>query len=95
MASVRQIKKDIDYLVNEVVYDCYMALYFNPDKKNEIVDVMENAVNTRNELYEMANHPADKHNRSLVKKHYSFLRNELMNRIDGLFDKLSEVVNLQ
>lgn len=93
MASIRQLKKDIDYLVNEVVYDCYMALYFNPDKKAEVVEVMEEAVNSRNEFYEMANHPAEKHNKSLVKKHYSFVRNELMDRIDSLFDKLSQVVN--
>ena len=80
MASLRRVKKDIDYLVSEVVYDCYLA-------------VMEEAVDTRNEFYEMANHPAEKHNKSLVKKHYAFLRNELMERIDGLFDKLSKVVN--
>lgn len=93
MASVRQLKRDIDYLVNEVVYDCYMALYFNPDKQEEVVGVMEDAVNSRNEFYEMANHPAEKHNKSLVKKHYAFVRNELMERIDSLFDRLSNVVN--
>lgn len=93
MASLRQIKKDIDYLVNEVVYDCYLALYFNSEKQEDIVKVVEEAVEARNEFYEMANHPVEKHNRSLVKKHYAFLRNELMDRIDGLFDKLSKTVN--
>lgn len=93
MASLRRLKKDIDYLVNEVVYDSYMAFYINPDKKDEVVGIMEDAVNARNEFYEMANHPAEKHNKSLVKKHYAFLRNELMERIDGLFDRLSSVVN--
>ena len=29
MASLRRVKKDIDYLVSEVVYDCYLALYFH------------------------------------------------------------------
>ncbi len=93
MATLRQIKKDIDYLVNEVVYDCYLALYFHTEKKDAIVAVMEEAVDARNEFFEMANHPAEKHNKSLVKKHYAFLRNELMDRIDGLFGKLSEIVN--
>lgn len=93
MASLRRIKKDIEYLVNEVIYDCYVALYFNQEKKDEIFGVVEDAVALRNELVEMANHPAEKHNKSLVKKHYAFVRNELMERIDGLFGKLSDVVN--
>ena len=93
MASLRRIKKDIEYLVNEVIYDCYVALYFNNEKKDEIFGVVEDAVALRNELVEMANHPAEKHNKSLVKKHYAFVRNELMERIDGLFEKLSDVVN--
>lgn len=93
MASLRNLKKDIDYLVDEVVCDCYLALYFNSDKRDAILDVMEDAVDARNEFYEMANHPAEKHNASLVRKHYAFLRNELMDRIDGLFDKLSSIVN--
>ena len=93
MASLRRVKKDIDYLVSEVVYDCYLALYFHSERRDAIVAVMVEAVDARNEFYEMANHPAEKHNKSLVKKHYAFLRNELMERIDGLFDKLSKVVN--
>ena len=93
MASLRRIKKDIEYLVNEVIYDCYVALYFNQEKKDEIFGVVEDAVALRNELVEMANHPAEKHNKSLVKKHYAFVRNELMERIDGMFEKLSDVVN--
>ena len=93
MASLRRVKKDIDYLVSEVVYDCYLALYFHSERRDAIVAVMEEAVDARNEFYEMANHPAEKHNKSLVKKLYAFLRNELMERIDGLFDKLSKVVN--
>lgn len=54
---------------------------------------MEEAVDARNEFYEMANHPAEKHNKSLVKKHYAFLRNELMERIDGLSINWAKLVN--
>ena len=30
MASVRMIKKDIDYLVEEVLSDCYLTIYYDP-----------------------------------------------------------------
>ena len=52
MASIRRIKRDIDFLANEVISDCYMALYFNDGAKREqIVAVIEEAVEFRNELF--------------------------------------------
>lgn len=90
MASIRGIKNDIDYLVSEVVSDCYMALYFNPAEKREgIVAIVEEAVEFRNETYFKINHPAEKHNPSLVKKHYAQIRREMMTRVDELFERLS------
>ncbi len=93
MANLRQIKKDIDYLVNEVVYDCYLAMYFHPAKREQIIGVMEDAAELRNDLFEMVNNPTEKNNKSLVKKHYAFIRRESMDRIEGLFDKLGTVIN--
>lgn len=93
MANLRGIKKDIDYLVNEVVYDCYLALHFHGDKSEAIIGVMQDAVEFRNEMYKMVNNPAEKKNPSLVKKHYAFIRTEMIDKIEGLFDKLSKVVN--
>lgn len=94
MASVREIKKEIDYLVSEVVFDCYLALHFNHCKKEGILDVMQDAVELRNELFQMANNPAEKHNPTLVKKHYRFIRTHLYDRVEGLFDKLSKAVSM-
>ena len=91
MASVKSIKKDIDYLVEEVVTDCYLALYFHPDKKDEIVGIIEKAVDLRNELFSKANNPGEKHNKSLVKKHYAQLRSDMFERVDGMFSELSQL----
>ena len=91
MASLRVLKKDIDYLVNEVVSDCYVSTYFHPEKKDEILKVREEAVALRNNLFERANNPAEKHNKSLVKKHYAFLRTEMFSKVDDLFGRLSEL----
>lgn len=91
MASVKSIKKDIDYLIEEVVTDCYLALYFHPDKKDEIIKIMEGAVDLRNQLFSKANNPAEKHNRSLVKKHYAQLRRDMFEGVDGMFSALSQL----
>ncbi len=89
MASVRMIKKDIDYLVEEVLSDCYLTIYFHPQKKEEILTVMQQAVDLRNDLFQKVNNPVEKHNKSLVKKHYVQVRREMFNGVDALFEKLS------
>lgn len=93
MASLRGIKTDIDFLTQEVISDCYMALYFNndPKKREEIIDLINKAVDFRNEMFQQANNPADKKNKSLVKKHYAYLRRTVMSGIDDMFGKLSDI----
>lgn len=92
MASLRGIKNDIDYLVSEIISDCYVALYFNDESKRErIVALIEEAVEFRNEMFVKANHPADKQNKTLVKKHYSQMRRDMMARVDAMFAELSTI----
>ena len=91
MSSVRGLKKDIEYLVNEVISDCYISLYFNEDKKkDEIIAIISEAAELHNSLINRANHPVEKNNKSLVKKHYAQIRRDLFAGIDSLFVKLSE-----
>lgn len=90
MASIRKIKNEIDYLVSEVLSDCYMALYFNgAEKRDAILAIIEEAVDARNDLYYRVNHPADKQNASLVRKHYAQVRRDMFSSVDALFEKLS------
>jgi len=91
MASVKRLKKDIDYLVEEVVTDCYLSIYFHSDKKEEIVGVMNKAVELRNDLFARVNNPAEPHNPSLVATHYAQVRRDMFTGIDALFTQLSEL----
>ena len=91
MASIRGIKNEIDYLVSEVISDGYMALYFNVEKRDAIVSVIEEAVAMRNNLYEKVNNPADKQNKSLVRKHYAQIRRDMISGTDDLFRELSDI----
>ena len=95
MASLRQIKKQIDYVVNEVVYDCYLSLGFHPEQQEEIVTLMQQAVDMRNNLFELVNNPAEKHNPSLVRKHYSYVRQQLVERTEEIWGKLSEICKFE
>lgn len=86
MASLRIIKKDVDFLISEVVSDCWMFVYLNPGKKyDEAIEVISEAVEMRNGLYEKINHP-DKEN---LKKFYKSVNEDLLKGVDSLFLKIS------
>lgn len=91
MANLRNLKKEIDYRLEEVVFDCDMAICFQPSKENEIFEVMQEAVAVRNDLFTKVNNPAEPHNRSLVHKHYAAVRAEMVEAFDTLFAKLSKI----
>ncbi len=91
MANLRILKKEIDYRLEEVVFDCDMAICFQPSKEKEIFEVMQEGVAVRNALYAKAMNPAEPHNRSLVRKHYAALRTEMVEAYGKLFEKLSKI----
>jgi hypothetical protein len=91
MANLRNLKKEIDYRLEEFVFDCEMAIYFQPSKEEAVVGIMENAVALRNALYIKANHPTEPRNSSLVKKYYAALRRDMVSSFGSLFEELSSV----
>lgn len=91
MANLRYLKKEIDYRLEEFVFDCEMAIYFQPSKEEAVVGIMEKAVELRNALYVNANNPAEPHNASLVKKHYAALRRDMISSFSSLFEELSSL----
>ena len=91
MANLRYLKKEIDYRLEEVVFDCDMAICFQPSKETEIFEVMQEAVAVRNDLFTKANNPAEPHKPSLVRKHYAALRVEMVGEFEKLFEKLSKI----
>ena len=91
MANLRYLKKEIDYCLEEVVFDCDMAICFQPSKETEIFEVMQEAVAIRNDLFTKANNPAEPHNPSLVRKLYAALRAEMVGEFEKLFEKLSKI----
>ena len=68
-----------------------MAICFQPSKEKEIFAVMQEAVAVRNDLFAKAMNPAEPHNASLVRKHYTALRAEMDDVFGKLFEKLSQI----
>lgn len=91
MANLRDLKKEIDYRLEEFVFDCEMAIYFQPSKEDAVVELMEKAVELRNVLYAKANNPTEPHNASLVRKYYATFRRDMVSSFESLFGDLSRL----
>lgn len=90
MASVRELKKDIDYLVFEVISDCFVYSGVHPDNKSdELSAIISDAVNFRNDLIARVNNPDGKDNPKIVKAYYKTLEKDLTTGVDKLFNRLS------
>ncbi|MEW5844969.1 MAG: hypothetical protein AB1777_01750 [Bacteroidota bacterium] len=92
MASKRDLKKDIDYLVSEVISDCYTYMLINGDKKrDDAIAIIQSILDTRFDLIHRIKHPANKGDRKVVKAHYREIQKDALKAIDEHFTKLSEL----
>jgi hypothetical protein len=92
MASVRELKKDIDYLIYEVISDCFVFSNLHPDNKSEELSaIISDAVELRNDLIARVNNPDGKDNPKIVKAYYKLVSKDLLSGADKLFSRLSEL----
>jgi hypothetical protein len=92
MASVRELKKDIDYLIYEVISDCFVFSGLHPENKSdELSAVISDAVEFRNDLIARVNNPDGKDNPKILKTYYKTLQKDLLTGVDKLFNRLSEL----
>ena len=88
MASIRTIKKDIDFLVSEVISDCWVFMYINPEEKTEeAVAIINDAVTLRNELFDRVNSREIEN----AKKHFKAVSQDLLKGVDTLFLRISDL----
>jgi hypothetical protein len=92
MASVRELKKDIDHLLYEVISDCFVFSGLHPDiKTEELTAIISDAVDLRNDLISRVNNPDGKNNPKIVKAYYKSVSRDLLAGTDKLFSRLSEL----
>jgi hypothetical protein len=92
MASIRNLKKDIVFLVREIISDSQLFIMFNPTHNPDAAySVIEDAVEMHNQMIQRANHPDGKDNPKLVKQHYRALRTDLINQTHSLFERISKL----
>lgn len=93
MASVKNLKKDIDLLMSLVLNDCFSVMEYNEKvDKEAITQIAVDTIKMHRELRERANHPDGKDNPKLVKKYYNKIISDTLKEADKALEKLSAEV---
>ena len=93
MASVKNLKKDIDLIMSLVINDCFFVLNENSKVSEEnILDIVREVIVKHRELRVRTNHPDGKNNPKLIKQHYKKIAEDLLNAADEALEKLSAEV---
>lgn len=93
MASVKDLKKDIDLLMSMVLNDCFSVMEYNEKVDNDaILKIAGDTLLKHRELRLRVNHPDGKDNPKLVKKYYNKLIADALKEADAALEKLSAEV---
>lgn len=93
MASVKNLKKDIDLLMSLVLNDCFSVLEYNAKVDNEaVMKIAGDVILKHRELRLRANHPDGKDNVKLVKTYYNSLISDALKETDAALERLSAEV---
>lgn len=89
--NLRDIKKDIQYVIGAFIDDCTLFLNMNPDSKNadDITGLIDKAVDLYNDLRDKVVKSAGAENPKLC---FDSIRKELLEKTDALYDELSTAV---
>lgn len=92
MTTRRRIKKEIDYIVSDLILDCFA--YANYAKKPDdaaTMNIVTDTLSLRNQLRSRANHPEKRSETHSVKAFYDKLARELIEGVDSGYDKLGQL----
>lgn len=94
MASIQRLKKEIDYIVSDLIVDCFtfMTMQQEPNKP-EVLKIVQDTLNLRNELRSKANHPESKDASQTTKGYYDNIAKVLVETIEENYQKLSKLIS--
>ena len=87
--NLRDVKKDIEYVIGAFIDDCSLFSSVNEKADDEALGgLLDEAVNLYNDLKDKVNVKPE----GAKGAYYASIRKELLEKTDGLYAKLSEIV---
>jgi hypothetical protein len=92
MASIRDLKKDINILASEIITEAYVRkMIFDNINDDDFKIVISDSIDFRNELIEKINHPDGKDDSKKVKDFFNGVRSEMKKRFSELVDSVNNL----
>ncbi|HKK68394.1 MAG TPA: hypothetical protein VJ946_09280 [Bacteroidales bacterium] len=91
MASVRDIKKDINYLTYEVLSDCMIYKHMHSEDAEKTDEIMKDMIEKREELITRVNEAKKLGDRKKTREAFNAIMNDGMKAADESFGKLSKL----
>ncbi len=88
MASIKNLKKDINYVLSDIIEECYVAQIISDDKKGAKAEkIIDEAIAVFDALIVKINTKNIKDK----KKHFKTINKELETKAQGLLNKLNKL----
>ncbi len=92
MASIRRLKKDIDYLTFSVIGDCFNYNCSIEKENPQVSEIVREILSVRNDLRDKVNAGGKFKDKKETKAYYDGIFRDILIEADKSFEKLSEIV---
>ncbi|HPE17152.1 MAG TPA: hypothetical protein P5200_10230 [Tenuifilaceae bacterium] len=90
MANIRDIKKDINSMIEHFIQECYTHLTFSPPLHQEnVLDIISDAVVLKRETIQKVNNPPALSDRKQVRQHYKKIIGDFYDSVVDLTERLN------
>lgn len=87
MASIRTLKKDLNYLAYELLTEAFAFKHFHPEQEEKKLDeAIRNMVKLRNEILHKINHPVSFESPTEQKQYYRKIQDDMVRLVQVIDD---------
>jgi hypothetical protein len=77
MASLKELKDDINYITYDLINECFTYKNYHPENDGKVDKVIKDIIKLRNELIVRVNHPEGKDDPKKLRAHFNKIRSDL------------------
>ncbi len=94
MATKREIKKEVNFLFEEMIADAILIREIKKDEKiQKTVDgLIMASINKHEDLISRINHPENADEKQSVKQYYSTIAKEAVEHFDETYKKINDII---
>jgi hypothetical protein len=94
MASRQRLKKEIDYVVSDLILDCFTFINMRAKTENEdVLQIVQDTLNLRGDLINQVNHPENKTEMQTIKSYFDNIAKVLIDTVEESYVKLGKLIN--